>query len=87
MTEGSADSAPTVLGTPVSVQPTDPASGTAGASVGRYVILAEIARGGMGRVLRAYDPKLQREVALKFVRGPDRDRSRLTHTRARCPFS
>jgi eukaryotic-like serine/threonine-protein kinase len=40
----------------------------AGTSVSRYVALEQIGRGGMGRVLRAYDPKLQREVALKEVR-------------------
>ena len=39
--------------------------------LGRYVALEEIGRGGMGRVLRAYDDKLQRELALKVVR-PDR---------------
>ncbi len=39
-----------------------------GASLARYVVLEEIGRGGMGQVLRAYDPKLQREVALKVVR-------------------
>lgn len=34
---------------------------------GRYAVLCEIARGGMGRVSRAYDSRLQREVALKEV--------------------
>ena len=32
-----------------------------------YVVLHEIARGGMGRVVAARDPKLNREVAIKFL--------------------
>ena len=46
-----------------SVPPLD----TAGVSIGRYLVFDEVGRGGMGRVLRAYDPKLQREVALKVL--------------------
>jgi eukaryotic-like serine/threonine-protein kinase len=53
----------------VTALPTAPGeSFAAGTSVSRYVALEQIGRGGMGRVLRAYDPKLQREVALKEVR-------------------
>lgn len=38
-------------------------------SLGRYVVIDELGRGGMGLVLRAYDPKLQREVAIKVLRS------------------
>ncbi|MEE9385749.1 MAG: serine/threonine-protein kinase [Nannocystaceae bacterium] len=39
-----------------------------GESLGRYVILEEIGAGGFGRVYAAYDPDLDRKVALKVMK-------------------
>lgn len=39
-----------------------------GASLGRYVVLEHVASGGMGTVYAAYDPQLDRRVALKVIR-------------------
>jgi serine/threonine protein kinase len=43
---------------------------------GRFHVLGEIARGGMGKVLRAHDPAIGRDVATKVIRpeySQDRD--------------
>jgi serine/threonine protein kinase len=39
-----------------------------GATIGRYVVLGLVGRGGMGEVYAAYDPELDRKVAVKLLR-------------------
>ncbi|MGZ3439197.1 MAG: tetratricopeptide repeat protein, partial [Polyangia bacterium] len=39
-----------------------------GEAVGRYIVIGRLGEGGMGAVCLAYDPKLDRKVALKFLR-------------------
>src|SRR5438270_3445654 len=39
-----------------------------GASIGRYGVLGLVGRGGMGEVYAAYDPELDRKVAVKLLR-------------------
>ncbi len=41
----------------------------AGDRFGRYEIRSSLGAGGMGEVFRAYDPRLDREVALKVIRA------------------
>jgi len=45
----------------------------AGARIGSYTVERPIGAGGMGRVFRAYDPRLERLVALKILARPSSD--------------
>ncbi len=42
---------------------------TTGRRIGRYVVLHHLGAGGMGTVFAAYDPELDRKVAIKLLRG------------------
>ena len=49
----------------------------------RYTCVRFLGQGGMGMVFLAVDPKLRREVAIKFVRGSDADHVRRLISEAR----
>ena len=51
-----------------------------GATIGRYVVVSRLGEGAMGMVYLAYDPKLDRRVALKVLRRRIRS-SRASHER------
>ena len=56
-----------------------------GTSIAHYRVLGQLGRGGMGEVYRAHDPKLNRDVAIKVLRGPwtiDEDRLARFHREA-----
>src|SRR5438045_8868520 len=45
-----------------------PAALARGSSIGRYIVLGRVGRGGMGEVYAAYGPELDRKVAVKLLR-------------------
>ncbi len=60
-------------------------------TVGRYAVLSHLGSGGMGSVYAAYDPDLDRKVALKLVRpdraGPDEATRLLREARAQAKLT
>ena len=46
-----------------------------GQSLGRYLILDELGRGAMGTVYAAYDPELDRKLAIKLLRRREQARA------------
>ena len=63
---------------------------TRGAAVGRYTVLGEVGRGAMGVVYAAYDPQLERRIALKVLhaaQGHDSASRLVREARALARFS
>jgi len=56
---------------------------TAGDKLGRYVVLELLGSGGMGEVYTAYDPELDRRIALKVIRPSAGGSGDQTETRGR----
>ena len=54
-----------------------------GSTLARYVILERLAKGGMGEVYAAYDPDLDRKVAIKLLRSDFRGASNANEMRLR----
>jgi tetratricopeptide (TPR) repeat protein len=66
----------TIAGAPATVAVADVAPSERGDTVGRYVILDALGAGGFGVVYAAYDPELDRKVAVKLLHAPRPGRAR-----------
>jgi tetratricopeptide (TPR) repeat protein/predicted Ser/Thr protein kinase len=69
----------TSLGRPAPREPEHAGDLAPGERVGRFTIIEQLGAGGMGKVYAAYDPVLDRRIAIKFVpwrRSDDQGRQR-----------
>ncbi|MDI1446190.1 serine/threonine-protein kinase [Polyangium sp. 6x1] len=63
--------------------PAPPALVTRGTAIGRYLVVERVGVGAMGQVFAAYDPELDRKVALKLLRFSSRPFAEEEQRRAR----
>jgi serine/threonine protein kinase len=68
-TDSNAATVPHERMSPSQVAPRPTRTLTIGDRVGRYLVLSALGAGGMGVVFAAYDPQLDRKVALKLLRA------------------
>jgi tetratricopeptide (TPR) repeat protein/tRNA A-37 threonylcarbamoyl transferase component Bud32 len=54
-----------------------------GTTLGRYTVLGKVGAGGMGVVYAAYDPEIDRKVAIKLVKTTAADKLKASEGRAR----
>ena len=69
----------TVTGGRPAASPTTASELMPGALVGRYVVFSRLGAGGMGVVFAAYDPELDRKVAIKLLHPKIAAEARLSH--------
>ena len=87
--DADAPASSTVVGPGETAVPTEgieeppPAPLARGTMVGRYMVLDLIGRGGMGAIYSAYDPELDRRIALKLLSFKRRQHSRVARARER----
>ncbi|HXI57230.1 MAG TPA: serine/threonine-protein kinase [Polyangia bacterium] len=72
--------AETLVGGRDAQQPLSPGELRVGTTIGRYIIIKMIGRGGAGEVYSAYDPDLDRRVALKLLRETKAATQQVAHS-------
>jgi len=82
-TPGSLEKAPSALAAEILAAPRGHGPGDEHRLLGRYIVAEQLGGGGMGMVYAAYDPELDRKVAIKLMRPVASDSASASEGRAR----